>query len=470
MAKEDALRILRPLATLLLAIAALWALLLAGQEEWQLGLLIFFTGAAIFAERFVIETDDAALTGSVVAIILALVLLGPVQAAIASVLATLAAYIQFRNWKTLACDLPAFALFPLIAGTAGLLVEPLVDGPAGLALYAAGIYGLALVTQFVLVSLLNEIIDGEPVIDKLRKHLFPMASAEFACAGLTAVAVVLYDAIGSTALVIIVLTLLMFQWLTAELVRSQQRARHLALISRRQVVIAINALAARDEATARHSGAVAFYVHVLAEQLELDPEECARLRMAAVLHDIGKLQVPDQILRKPDRLTRSEYMVIKRHPYQGAKLIATIDGYEDLAEIVVAHHERIDGCGYPRGLTAEQIPLGAKLIAIADTYDVITARTVYREPSSHEEAVDELRRVAGTQLDAELVDQFITALDATGMRFGHIGVKDFNDLLDDLVAEQPTRRIGLVARLRLRRSGQGADAGDPATAPADVAA
>jgi len=470
MAKEDALRILRPLALLLLALATLWAVLLAGQEEWQLGLLIFFTGAAIFAERFVIETDDAALTGSFVAIILALVLLGPVQAAIASVLATLAAYIRFRNWKTLACDLPTFALFPLIAGTAGLLVEPLVNGPGGLALYAAGIYGFALITQFVLNSLLIGIIDGEPVIEKLRKHLFPMASAEFACAGLTAVAVVLYDAVGSTALVIIVLTLLMFQWLTAELVRSQQRARHLAVVSRRQVVIAIRALAARDEATARHSAAVAFYVYALAHQIELEPEECARLRMAAVLHDIGKLQVPDQILRKPGRLTESEYMVIKRHPYQGAKLIATIDGYEDLAEIVVAHHERIDGCGYPRGMADEQIPLGAKLIAIADTYDVITARTVYREPSSHEDAVEELHRVAGTQLDATLVDQFIKALDASGLRFGHIGIKDFNDLLDDLVAEQPTTKIGWIGRLRRHRSGQTAAPDDPATSPSDVAA
>ena len=140
-------------------------------------------------------------------------------------------------------------------------------------------------------------------------------------------------------------------------------------------------------------------------------EEEELVHTAGLLHDIGKFAFPDSILLADARLTDEQWEQVKRHPEDGAGIVRRIDGYGPVAEVVLAHHERWDGTGYPRGLAGEAIPKPARLIAVADTYDVITARDSYRKPVPPEEAVAELRRVAGRQLDPEVVDVFVELLD-----------------------------------------------------------
>ena len=160
-------------------------------------------------------------------------------------------------------------------------------------------------------------------------------------------------------------------------------------------------LSMRDAMTARHSAAVARYAREVARLLGLSEREQELIHTAGLFHDIGKFIFPDSILVADRKLTDEEWETVKLHPEQGAKLVRRIEGYGPVADIVLSHHERIDGRGYPYGLSGEQIPLGSRILAAADTYDVMTARDSYRDPVSSEEALAELRRVAGSQLDAD---------------------------------------------------------------------
>lgn len=165
------------------------------------------------------------------------------------------------------------------------------------------------------------------------------------------------------------------------------------------------ALEARDPRTHGHSRRVARHATSIARDLRLPTEEVARIRTAALLHDVGKIEISRDILEKPDGLTKAEYEEMKGHAAAGARLVEGM-GDPELAAIVRHHHERIDGGGYPDGLFRGQIPLGARIIAVADTFDALTSARCYRQPHSHEEALVVLREVSGTQLDARAVRTF----------------------------------------------------------------
>jgi hypothetical protein len=139
--------------------------------------------------------------------------------------------------------------------------------------------------------------------------------------------------------------------------------------------------------------------------MKLDKAEVARIRTAALLHDVGKIEVPWEILEKPGALTDEEFAEIKKHPGAGARLVEGM-GDPELTATVRHHHERIDGGGYPDGIAREEIPVGARIIAVADTFDALTSARSYRQPRSHEEALVVLREEAGAQLDADAVRAF----------------------------------------------------------------
>jgi HD-GYP domain-containing protein (c-di-GMP phosphodiesterase class II) len=151
---------------------------------------------------------------------------------------------------------------------------------------------------------------------------------------------------------------------------------------------------------------------------------------AGLLHDIGKFAFPDRILLANRKLDEDDWNIVRTHPYQGARLVRRIDGYGPVAEIILAHHERIDGRGYPRGLCGEAIPVFSRMLSIADTYDVMTARDSYRSPVSQAEAIAELRRVSGAQLDGELVEAFVRILARNELAFQHTTDADFELELD----------------------------------------
>jgi putative nucleotidyltransferase with HDIG domain len=154
-----------------------------------------------------------------------------------------------------------------------------------------------------------------------------------------------------------------------------------------------------------HMRRVARYAAGTARHLGLPREEVERVRRAAAVHDIGKLETPAAIINKPAALSDEEIAAIRRHAVAGERIIARL-GDPELAAIVRHHHERVDGGGYPDGLAGDEIPLGARIVATADTFDAITSERAYRSARSHREALELIDAEAGTQLDPEVVAAF----------------------------------------------------------------
>jgi diguanylate cyclase (GGDEF)-like protein/putative nucleotidyltransferase with HDIG domain len=159
------------------------------------------------------------------------------------------------------------------------------------------------------------------------------------------------------------------------------------------------ALLERDRYTGEHSEAVIEMSGAVARNLGCSPAEVERVKSAALLHDIGKVAIPDEILHKPGPLTDAEWKLMKEHPVIGERILRVLPGLGSVARIVRHEHERWDGNGYPDGLSGQEIPLGSRIIIVADTYHAITSDRPYRAARSHSEAVEELTRCAGTQFD-----------------------------------------------------------------------
>jgi len=177
------------------------------------------------------------------------------------------------------------------------------------------------------------------------------------------------------------------------------------------VIALAEALDIRDTGTGQHSHTVARYAELMARELGLDEERVERVRLAGVLHDIGKIGIPDRVLTKPGPLDASEWQEMYTHPEIGARLLSRPE-FEDLREWILAHHERPDGLGYPRGLRAAQIPLEARILAVADAYEAMTADRCYRAALGEQAARAELEAAAGSQFDADVVAAMLRALDA----------------------------------------------------------
>lgn len=169
----------------------------------------------------------------------------------------------------------------------------------------------------------------------------------------------------------------------------------------------VNRYLSENHSLKRHSQRVSSLCQSMGEVLELSEEEAAQLEKAALLHDIGKAFIDDRIINKPDRLNEEEWVEIKGHPGKGFDILCAFENMEMTARLILAHHERWDGKGYPRGLKGEEIPLLTRIISIADTYDAMTSSRSYRKPLSKRKAIEELRCNAGTQFDPDLVHIFV---------------------------------------------------------------
>ena len=204
--------------------------------------------------------------------------------------------------------------------------------------------------------------------------------------------------------------------LEREVERQSALARQRELQVEQMSLDTVHALAlsidAKDEYTRGHSTRVAQYSRQLARALGWVPQHVEQLSNAALLHDIGKIGVPDSILKKPSTLDDEEYAVIKNHTLWGAEILKNVTNIPDATVVARSHHERWDGTGYPDGLAGTQIPLGARIVAIADAYDAMSSARVYRQPLSHSTIRSELLQGRGTQFDPQLLDAFLPLFDS----------------------------------------------------------
>lgn len=170
------------------------------------------------------------------------------------------------------------------------------------------------------------------------------------------------------------------------------------------------ALEAKDPYTCGHSARVAWLAERIAREVGLSHQAIETISQAALLHDLGKIGVPEAILRKPGPLTSEEWEIMRRHPVTSAQIVSPLEFFDEGAIVVRHHHERLDGSGYPDGLTGETIPLGSRIVAVADTYDALTSGRPYRDGRSAAEAIRVLRAEAGHTLDERLVALLIDIL------------------------------------------------------------
>ena len=169
------------------------------------------------------------------------------------------------------------------------------------------------------------------------------------------------------------------------------------------------ALDVRDSSTYGHSLRTAFYSMLLGRVLRLSPDELVTLKRAAFLHDIGKVHIPDRILKKPEPLTEGEWKIMRHHAVLGYAMLSAVPGLSMVANIVLAHHERYDGSGYPHRLEGEDIPLAARICAVADCFDALTASDrSYRQPLTFPGACDYIASQRGAHVDPRVVDAFCT--------------------------------------------------------------
>jgi putative nucleotidyltransferase with HDIG domain len=417
------------------------AALTSRTSDWQpLGLVALLAALAVLSDALTIETRGLRLSGSFLALVLAMAFLGPAPAVAIAVLTIGIDAIRSRPRLIGAVsNLATYASFPLVGA---LLVRAAIDAGASPDLLS---FGLVVLGVYVVTNLLNfaltafglwSFYDASP--SRLaRDVLVPILPSEAVAAVLVLAFSLAYITTGLTALIVLIVALIAFQYLTRALLLSQERAEQLEVRTTELASLQVGVLAAlvqtlslRDKMTARHSAAVARYSRAIARSAGCSDEQQELVHTAALLHDIGKFIFPDRILFADRQLSDDDWEIVKRHPAQGARVVGKVAGYGPVAEIIRCHHERIDGHGYPRGLCGDEIPQLSRMISIADTYDVMTARDSYREPVSQGEAIAELRRVSGSQLDAALVEIFIALLKSSGVGFQHTTDADFEAELD----------------------------------------
>lgn len=161
-----------------------------------------------------------------------------------------------------------------------------------------------------------------------------------------------------------------------------------------------------DPYTAMHAEHVADLMAGLAAQMLMSAEEINIAYLVGVIHDVGKIKTPERILNKPSRLTDEEYQIMKRHSVDGAEMLAALDGTASIVPIMLHHHERYDGKGYPDGLKGRDIPLFSRMLAICDSFDAMTTQRCYKTALNLEECMLEIKRCAGTQFDPKICDAF----------------------------------------------------------------
>ncbi len=422
-----------------LAAAVAVAVLGNGWSNWDLPLLVTLTALSIISDLIAIETrvNRVLVSASLMTIVIAAVLLGGAPAALMGVITILVGWAKHRyNRNDLLINLVTYSWFPLVAGFTyhAIAESSAIDtGSPGFYLLIVAVFIVALAVDFALVAGYSCYVDRSSFITKVQRALLPVLPSELAASLLALGFAAAYVQAGTAAVALLSLIILIFQYVVRALLVSQDRGDELELRARQLAGFQVALLSAllrtldlRDRMTARHSAAVARYSREIAAAAGLSPEDQELVHSAGLLHDIGKFVLPDNILKSGRRrLTDAEWDAIKAHPYEGARIVSQIDGYQPIGEIILAHHERLDGQGYPRGLTDSEIPELAKIVSVADTYDVMTARDTYRDPVSSYEAVVELRRVSGSQLDARYVESLVQVLDGKDLAYRHGEDADF---------------------------------------------
>ena len=432
----------------LLAAVVTAAALLSDAGQWRPTALVGLLTVLVLGSDFIVlDAKRFRIGGSFLGLVLAMAVLGPAPAVALGIAAASADAARGRvRGSYLLNNLLTYATFPLL----GALALQWLHGTDAA---ARGGFAVAVFAVFIAANLLNfAMIAGHTVLLRggslpamFRSVYLPVLPWELATASLTAMAIYGFELYGAGTIGLFALALGVCQLLLRALLegnahgeevvlrRDQLDIRHEGMVG-----LLLETLALRDPGAAHHAAAVAHYALELARAGGLSERKQAVVHTAGLLHDIGKEALPDHVLLGHSPLPAAERALLERHPADGARLLLRVEGLGEVATAVLAHHERIDGQGYPDGLSGDDIPVTARILAIAEVYDVLTAPDSYRALLSAAEAEDELRRVAGAQLDGRLVWLFVTQV-LSGRLTEHQG--QIADLESELQVQRRVRGV-----------------------------
>jgi putative nucleotidyltransferase with HDIG domain len=360
---------------------------------------------------------------------LAVAFLGPAGAFAVSAIAILAMWaIERYRWRALLINIAGSSTPCLLMGVAFEALAPNRHEVAFFVVLALAAAVLFAVNVLVVVPLMA-MLDGQPILSSLRGFTGIAPSVAINIAAVTFVAEIYVD-VGLSALAFVLLLIIAFSYMARLVVEARERTRQYASLSWGVLSGLIRTLDERDSRAARHCAAVAAFSRDIAKHVGLSTRDQELAHTAGLLHDIGKFALSDRVMERGARLEDSDWRGIRRHPEIGADLLKDIGVYGPVADIIRAHHERLDGRGYPRGLHGDEIPVIAKIVAVAEVYDTLTAPDTYRTPMNSFEALNELRRVAGTQLDPRYVEALGDLLAGRGTDYRHADEADFDRELD----------------------------------------
>jgi putative nucleotidyltransferase with HDIG domain len=374
-----------------------------------------------------------------IVLVLAAAFLGPVSACVVVILSELGAAARVRTPpRTVLINLPA-GLIP--AAAAGLVIRQFASQPTDtlgfytlLGLTAAGAYTLS----FVVFASCRRVFLPNATRVGIRDFTESLPGAGLSILLVLAGASI-YLKVGLRGIAFALAAVFAFSYMAILLRRARHRSEQYVSLSWGVLAGLMRSLDIRDQRAARHAAAVARFARDMAQQLGMSEEECELAHTAGLLHDIGHFALSDRVAERGRTLTDEDWTAIQRHPELGADMLKDLGMYGPVAEIVLAHHERIDGRGYPHGLTADQIPEIAKIISVAEVYDTLTASDTYRTRMSSFEALRELRRVKGSQLDSGYVEVLAELLSGEGVDYRHADAADFDT---ELAMERRIKEAG----------------------------
>ena len=409
-----------------------WAMVAAdpGRLSWLFGVLAL---GVIGADLFGTGTGAQAVhvSGSALAAIVVLALFGPAWAFVVVVVSELITWLVERyRTERMAMNLVGSGAPVLIAGTLFEALRPAEDGSAGfylaLALSATLMFALNLLIVAGITSMLDDVPFWRTIWSALGTLLASIAIN--VALALAATGLCLELGLGGTAFA--AFTLIAFSYMARLVATARHRSKQYASLSWGVLSGLLRTLSIRDPRAARHAAAVAAFARDIAKEAGMSADEQELAHTAGLLHDIGNFALSDRVFERGRVLTDEDWDAIRQHPVLGADMLRDLGLYGPVAEIVRAHHERVDGRGYPDRLKADRIPEIAKILAVAEVYDTLTAHDTYRTPVSSFQALTELRRVAGSQLDADYVEALARVLAGSDATYRHADAADFGSELD----------------------------------------
>ncbi len=372
---------------------------------------------------------NASISASFIVALLAAAFLGPASAAVAAAISELTAARRLRT--------PLFAVsFNLLAAlasalAAGNIIRALEPSRNQTTLFCAAVLAGAVayvVISYVVVAPMQQLFRGDSAwsLEALREY----APSLILNVALIVAGASIYLKIGLGGIVFALVAVFAFTYMAHLLAQSRHRSEQYVSLSWGVLAGLMRSLDMRDQRAARHAAAVARFARDMAEAVGMDAHNQELAHTAGLLHDIGHFALSDRVAERGRTLTEDDWVAIQRHPELGADMLKDLGMYGPVADIVLAHHERVDGRGYPNGRPVEEIPEIAKIIAVAEVYDTLTASDTYRTRMSSFEALRELRRVSGSQLDGDYVEVLAQLLTGEGVEYRHADMADFDTELD----------------------------------------